>query len=445
MSESELRARCRDAVVRACRLGADAVEAYGQTVVSTSSAIEKNDLQISRSQRETALGVRAFVGDRVGFASTNDVDAIETACADAVTLAKACPEDPHNVLPKACTVQFVDGIYDPAAETFRAADAVEQAIRMLDLAQSIDHRLVVGDADFSAQVLERAIVTTNGVRLHEKGSLFSYYALVTAAEGENVSSFDFQFGAARSVAEIDVEPVTRRACETALGSLGAARGERFKGQIILSPNAVQELLIGALLFQLDAKNVLRGMSRWKDSCGRRVAAAALTIVDDGRLPGGVATASFDREGVPHQERILIEAGNLASFLHNAYTAHSMRTADTGHATGSARTLPGIGPTNLSILPGEVPKDALVSDTRQGLFIRRFSGNVDPISGDFSGLAKAAHLIRNGKTTRPVTGSLIAGNVFEALRTLSGVSVEREQVYNFTLPHLRLEQVSVTPG
>jgi len=52
-------------------------------------------------------------------------------------------------------------------------------------------------------------------------------------------------------------------------------------------------------------------------------------------------------------------------------------------------------------------------------------------------------VTNGKVDRAVAGTLIAGNIFEALNTLSGISRETESVYNYTLPYLRLEDVSIT--
>lgn len=83
--------------------------------------------------------------------------------------------------------------------------------------------------------------------------------------------------------------------------------------------------------------------------------------------------------------------------------------------------------------------------KQGLLMTRFSGTVDPISGDFSGVAKGAYLIEHGGIKRPVTGILVAGNGFEALKSLSGISQERERVLNVSLPYLRLKGVSVTAG
>jgi len=443
MNIKSLAERCQEGVKHALRFGANRVETYGETTRRLAATIEKDDLQLSESHEKTTVGIRAFVGDRVGFASTNDLFQLEEACRDAVVLAKASPSDPHNVLPEPADIEPLEGIYDPAAEGFTEGEAVAAAIRMLELAHSIDRRLILGDAEFSAEVFGRVIASTAGLTASEQGSVFTYFALATAKEGDLVSNFDFQFDASRSVSGIDVGPITRRACENALGSLGAGKGKSFNGTVILSPNAALDLLIGLVLFQTNAKNCLKGMSRWKDALGKSVAAPSLTIVDDGRLSGGVASSSFDREGVPHRRLPLIEEGTLASHMHNSYTADAFRAANTAHGSGSARSLPGIGPTNLSVLEGGKTKEELIGGVKEGLFIARFSGNTNPISGDFSGVAKAAYLIESGRLSRPVAKTLIAGNAFDALNRISGMSEERERVYNFTLPYIRVEGISVT--
>lgn len=445
MTDKTLTQLCARALEETKRRGADEVEAYGESVRTITVSIEKNDLQISRSHKETMVGVRALVGKRVGFASTNDPGAIDAACSDAVVLAKASPADDRNLLPQDEAVEPVDGIYDPAAETFTTEQATQRAVEMIDLARSMDDRLILGDGEFSVHIGTRALATSKGIARSETESLFVYFALATARDGEHVSNMDFQFGAARSAAAIDTEPVVRRACDNALGSLGAEAGESFSGPILLSPNAALDILAGLILFQTNAKNALRGMSRWKEAVGTAVASPLLTVVDDGRAPKGVGTASFDREGVGHKRLELVRDGRLTSLLHNTYTAAALQTKNTGHAAGSARSLPGIGPTNFEILPGRTTKDELISEMKKGVLVTRFSGRTDPISGDFSGVAKGAYLIENGRISRPIKGTLIAGNVFESLKTVSGVSSERERVFSFTLPYLRLEGISVTAG
>lgn len=443
MSKTSLLETCQEAIRHARTLGATAAEAYAQSAETFSSTIEKNDLQIATTHRETSFGIRAFVGSQVGFTSTNDTSKLDAACRDAVALAKSAPPDPHNVLPEPAPIDPVAGLHDPLAASFTVKQTVEHAIRMLEIAESIDRRLLLGDADFSSTISHRTLANSRGVSLAEDASLFTYFALATAKDGNRVSNFDFQFGAARSVSAIDVEPVTRRACEHALASLGAEEGVSFHGSVLLSPSAVYDIFIGLLVFHANARNVLRGLSRWKDQFDRPVASNRLTLVDDGRLPGGVATSSFDREGVPHSTCCLIQDGRLNAWLHNTYSAAAFGTSSNGHASGSARSLPAVGPTNLTIRPGDAGLQEIIADMPKGLLVTRFSGNVDPVSGDFSGVAKGARLIVNGRLDRAVRGTLIAGNAFEALRNLSAISHEAEQIYNALLPYVRLEKISVT--
>jgi PmbA protein len=140
---------------------------------------------------------------------------------------------------------------------------------------------------------------------------------------------------------------------------------------------------------------------------------------------------------------LIESGVASQLMHNTYTSVAMGASNTSHSSGSARSVPNISPTNLLIKPGIPSREELIGGIKQGLLVSSFSGSSNPISGDFSGVAKAATLIKNGKLDRPVTGTLIAGNVFEVLQSLSGVSSETERVFSSVLPYVRLEGVSVT--
>ena len=442
-NETILRERCREALKLTKSHGADEVEIFAQTTHAISADIEKHDLQTSSSQQETMVGIRALVNQQVGFACTNVLDDLEATCADAVKLAKASPKDANNVLAEPVAFEPVPDLYDTKSETFSVSDAVEQTIRIIETADAIDSRLVVGGGAFAVSRETRCIVNSQGIDLAEQSSLFTYYALATAKDGDKVSNMAFHFDACHSVDDIDVGPVAERACRDALGSLGAEKGESFVGPVILAPSAVQDVLVNLFSFQLNAKNAVRGASRWGKMLNEVIAHASLTVTDNGRLAGGVATQSFDREGMPRGEITLIEAGVAAALMHNNYTAAAMGVANTAHASGSARSTPGISPTNLSIKPGTVSKDDLIGDIKQGLLVNRFSGSSNPISGDFSGVAKAATLIKDGKLDRPVTGTLIAGNVFEVLKTVSGVSSETERTFTATLPYLRLEDISVT--
>jgi PmbA protein len=88
---------------------------------------------------------------------------------------------------------------------------------------------------------------------------------------------------------------------------------------------------------------------------------------------------------------------------------------------------------------------MIAEIERGILVTRFSGNVDPVSGDFSGAVKGGRMIRNGELAEPLCGTMIAGNVFDLLPTVSAVSREQERLFSDVLPYLRLDGVTITSG
>jgi PmbA protein len=193
--------------------------------------------------------------------------------------------------------------------------------------------------------------------------------------------------------------------------------------------------------------VRTGKSRLRDRIDQPIAADAFELVDDGSLAGRPGSGSFDREGVAPRSLPLIERGVLRSFLYNTREARAAgRERSTGHASGGSRNPPGIGPSNLLVAAGPLAEAQLVAEVERGILLNRFSGNTDPVSGDFSGVAKGSYLIERGTEPVPIQETLISGNLFELLEALSGVARERRWIDGSVLaPALRLEGVSVTAG
>lgn len=142
---------------------------------------------------------------------------------------------------------------------------------------------------------------------------------------------------------------------------------------------------------------------------------------------------------------IIDDGILRTYLYNSYTARKEGRSSTGHASGGARTVPGIGPTNLLVKPGQRSKEELISDVKRGILVTRFSGFPEPVSGELSGVVKGGFLIEDGKLTRPLIETMISGNLFELLAKISGLSRETERISTLVAPHIRIEDVSITGG
>ncbi len=438
---------CQIGKERALQFGATEVEVYGRSTKEVESFLERNDIKLGKSHSHAILGIRVFKERAMGFTSLNEltVDNIEKAARDALKIAGMTPRDENNLLPKKSSSIIHAGLYDEAAEGFGPSDSLEVALDMLKTAKSHDQRVTVDSGAFNSSIFDNVICTSSGIERSERISLFSWAIMGMATEGPEVSSFDYQVGSTHEMRGINATTAAKVFAENVVNSLGAKRIESFTGEIILAPQALMELILQTIVSSLRSDNVQKGRSKFKDRLGESVASELLTIRDDGTNPNGPGASSFDREGVSTSPIVLIHNGELKSLMFNTYTGSKAGTESTGHAAGSPRSSPSVGPSNITIDPGQTSKESLVSDLEKGLLVTRFSGNTSAVSGDFSGVVKGGFLIERGEIMHPIKETLIAGNIFDLLRNIKAISKEREWVESALLPYMHIEGISITGG
>ena len=438
---------CSFVLKEAEKRGADYCEAYGVSNKESEVFIENNDLKQSKSHKTDGLGIRVFVNGSLGFSSTNilEKEHIRNAITQAIKLARVSPSDKFNSMPYSRTVKLLNGIYDRKSESFIASDAVKMAVDMLDAAKSYDKRISVDSGNFTSSVMTHALLNSNGIRTKETISAFSWSIMGMAIDGDEVSNFDFQFGGTHNVKDIDVYSTSREFCKSVIDSLGSKKIESFKGEMLLTPSAVTELIQDVLAYSINSQTVQKEASKFEGQLGKSVSSDLLTVIDDATDINGLGASSFDREGVPHQCNIIIEKGILKKFLYNTYTANKGDTKSTGNAGGSPKTPPMVSTTNVIIKAGKTRADNLISEMDKGIIINRFSGNVNPVNGDFSGVVKGGQYIEKGNIEYAVKELMVAGNVFDALNDLTGISKEQKVLSDSILPYMRFNNVSFTAG
>ncbi|MCL0084372.1 TldD/PmbA family protein [Dehalococcoidia bacterium] len=435
------------AVKKSLGFGADEAEAFLIQGREISVQAENNEIKVATSQVEDGIGIRVFSNKGLGFASVNVLNEkeIEEAARDAVRLSQVTPRDEYNILPEPKPIKRVPGLYDDKIEGLGLDKAISLVEEMLAIARDYDSRVIVELATFDARVEWRGVVSSRGIREEEQGTHFLYCIEGMARDGEEVSSLNYRLDSTRLVGEIDVKRIALEFAKSVVDSLGAKKGETFRGTVILSPNAVAELMTEIIIHSINANNVQKGMSKWAGKLDERVASSMLTLEDNGLLEGGAGSYSFDREGLPPTALKIIEDGYLRTYMYNTYTARKEGRRSTGHASGGARGLPSIGPTNLIVKAGDKSKDELISEIKEGVLVTRFAGTANPVSGDFSGVVKGGFLIKDGEITNPLIETLMAGNLFELLPRISGLSRETERIESLVAPYVRIEEVSITGG
>lgn len=448
---AELTARAEQLCRHAIDAGADQAEVYAVRSESIAVTYEKGDLKLSQVDDGSTLGVRVFKGGKLGFAATNQASdaALAGAARDALVLCALNPPDVANQLPATRPAAPALDLIDPALTALGIDDVVDLGQRLVDRTSGLDARLAIDKASVELHRATHCLVNSEGVSLSESDAAVSPYLFGMAIDGEDVGGFHYTGEHLRRANSIEaaLESSAIEFAEVCLGNLNTGLAESYNGPVLFAPDAVISLLVSPVVSAVDAIAVQRGRSALQGKLGQSIGDASFRLFDDPTDLELSGAASFDREGQPIGAFPIVENGVLENYLYNAYAAAVEGKSSTGHAVGGARGMPGLGPHALCMAPGTGgDRDDLLQQLGKGLYVMRFSGTVDPTSGDFSGVAKSARWVEGGRLVRSVRETLISGNAFDLLRRLIALSSHAPTFHgSVRAPWALVDGVSVTAG
>jgi len=450
--EDELLARCEALVAEALRAGADEAEAFATHAQKAAATFEKGDLKLAHVDEGSTIGLRVFRQQRLGFAATNQFDAASLASAarNAVALATASPADIANRLPDARPIAPLPSLVHPGLARLGIGEAVDHGHALVTRAQRFDPRLSVDGANASVSRVSQAIHTSRGVRASESDAMVALSISGMAIDGADVGGFHYASDAVRDPAEVErsLARLVDDFAGTSVGNLAAQRAPTsYQGLVLFSPDAFLDLFVAPVLAAASAIAVQRGRSALAKRLGERIGAPGFSILDapgDRELTGA---ASFDREGQPARAFAIVEDGWLRGWMYNGYAAAVENRASTGHARGGARSVPGLGAHAITVPAGSGgTREALLASLGRGLLVQRFSGSVDPASGDFSGVAKSSRWVEGGRILGPVRETLLSGNAYRLLARIAVLGSVAERVDGGArAPWALVDGIDVTAG
>ncbi|KPJ65261.1 hypothetical protein AMJ44_10620 [candidate division WOR-1 bacterium DG_54_3] len=400
--------------------------------------------------RDEGCGMRVIKDKKLGFAYTSDFDetALDETVEQALGNAKSSEADEFNALPSSTVAQKESsaGYYDPKIAKLSVDKKIQLALQIEEAAYKTDKRVKKTEkVSYSDSESEVWIVNSNGIDLNYKTNACGGYAQVIVVQNKEMEAglgIDF----VKKLDDFEPKKIGKEAAERATQLLGAKSIPSQKIAMVLDPSVGTQLL-GVLSSALSADAVQKGKSLFADKIGKAVGSKVLSIIDNGRLPNGLATVPFDGEGVPTQETKLIESGKLNTYLFNTYTANKGKTNSTGNALRlSFKALPAIGPTNLYLEAGSQSPDAIIKSISQGFYVTRVMGihTANPISGDFS-IGAIGIMIENGEKSYPVRGITIAGNLIEMLKGVEAIASDLRFIMNLGSPTLLISGITLSGG
>jgi PmbA protein len=403
---------------------ADGGEIYFQDAHESSATVVDQRVESVEAKQERGAALRIFRGGRAGFSFTPDATPGGLRRAAERALAGLPHIDPQeeNTVPAPEASPFSLKNEDPRLREATVEEKVETARRIESCALRFSSRVKRVRQSRYADVWGGCwIASTAGLRA---GYTFSRAVgmIELAAMEKEESQTGYGSGFGLGIDDLEPDAIGIEAASRAINKLGAEPAATRRTDVVLDPDVVAGVF-GVLSSAFHADNVLKGKSLFKDLLGKKVARSAVTLVDDGRLPGSMHLAPLDGEGTPTRRTVLIDRGILGGYLHSHHTARKMKAARTGNAQRpDYLTPPRIGTTTLYLGPTGVSRKTLLGMVAKGVYISEVMGlhTIDPVTGDFS-LGAAGWEMENGEMVRPVHKMGFSGNVRGVLDSLAAVA------------------------
>lgn len=431
----------RNTIAYASKTGADRAKISASCTIEKRLVVENKEFTLANTLETQKIGIAVHKDQKKGSASLNNYDekSLQRSVDDALALARFSVPDEYLVMPdtnEAPEANPLSFMWNDRMSEVSLGDLQEFTQAMLSRLTK-DKRVALDRLEVSTSCMWHGLYNSLGVTQSETQTALSWSFMGMAVDGADVSGFDYE---GRSVYAWDGALATAlKQCdefaEKIVKNLRPIKAPTYKGPVLLTPRAVEEILLSTVLYHMAGSSVMDAKSQWIDKIGSQVISKLITLSDDPHSSRFSGATSFDGDGLPTAPRTLIKDGVLTTHLHDCYTAKRCKSKST--ATSG-------GPFALICAPGTGALKDMMNARSELLVVDRFSGNIDPIKGDFSGVAKSSRYYKNGQDQGAVAETMIAGNLFETLNSVLAVSSVTEDVSGaMQMPWMVVDGVSVT--
>jgi PmbA protein len=433
---------------RATAAGATAADVMIRQDDTFAVTVRMGEVETLKESLSRHLLLRVFVGKRTANSTTSDLSerSMERLVDDTVEMARLTSEDDSGGLPEASVFRdnFPElNLLDQGWSDLTPQERIDLAIRAEKAALGADKAIVNSEGgSFDYTRSSTVLANTLGFVGAYEGT-GSSLAVCPVAQSKDGMQRDYWMSAARHRKDLETpEDIGRKAADRVVRRLGARKIATCQVPVIFDPLTARSLL-GHVFEAVTGSSIYRRSSFLIDQIGQTVAAPAVTILDDSRLPGGLGSSPFDDEGVPGQTTPIIEAGILKNYLHSAYTARKLGARPTGNGSRAGAGAVSIGPTNFYFNPGPYTPEEIIRSVKSGLYVVELIGfGVNTVTGDYSRGAVGLW-IEDGRFTHPVQEVTIAGNLGDMLKNIEMIGNDVTFLGSIAAPTLKIGNMVIS--
>lgn len=424
------------ALDEAKKLGADQAEVGASHDKGLSVTARLGDVENLEYTSDRGIGITVYKDACKGSASTSDISerSIREAVAKACTFATVTAADEYAGLADA-DLMCAD-IRDLDLDHEWNIDA-QQAIAL-----AIETEAAALEFDDRISNSEGATVETNrGTRTYGNSHGFvgsvsrtsHSITCVVLAESDGVMQRDYFYTAARDPGDLDpADSVGQRAAIRVIDRLGSRKLTTRRAPVLLVPELARGF-IGHAIGAIAGGAQYRRSSFLLDAKGKQIFPDFVNIQERPHLLKGMASKSYDAEGVATYDRDIVLGGVLQDYVLGSYSARRLGLKTTANAGGTQ---------NLIVPGGGKDKAALIADMGTGLLVEELIGQgVNGVTGDYSRGA-VGHWIENGEVQFPVHEVTIAGNLLDLYQHIVAIGDDQDIRGGIRCGSLLLDEMTI---
>jgi PmbA protein len=422
----------------ALKQGATEAQIYFLNSDDFSVEIRNSNIQELNKSISTNLAIKILVDDKVATASSSDIrnESIEILIKNAIKRAQYSEADPYSRLADFITNDFnVEEleIYDPQIELIDADFKIQQAKELEKIALT-DKRIKVSDGSmYGTSISEVFVVNSKGLKGSFRSSSVGAGIHLHAGDEENMFEDGYWYNSIKLSQMMESDLIAQKAIERVTRLIGAKKIPSGNFPVVFEPS-VASSIFGFFAACISGSNIYLNRSYLTNKLNEKIASSKLTIIDNGRIKGGIGSIPFDSDGTPTSKNLIVENGVLKNYLLGVYSARKLGLKSTGNASG---------PTNFIIQPSDYTQEDLVKSIDKGILITNLIGQgTDTTTGDISKGAFGI-MIENGELTYPVAEITISGNLGDILNNIEMVANNAENVRLIQAPATKIKEISVS--
>jgi len=382
------------------------------------------------------LTVKVINEDKIGTVEMNSIDdhTISKNIEKAIEVTKITPKlDYHYQLLKSQSYK-IKSKYSKDTANFTPLDRAQLVKQLI---KEVNKRGYEAAGAFKTEVSNLLVANSEGVFAFDRGTKVDFNCVITRDNSTAYTSFIDS-----DINNFNIKKVTDELLETALKNVEQIEIDPGVYTVILSPEAVAEILNYAGYTAFNGKTIMEGKSFICHNQGKKIFPETITVSDD---PFDELTMPipFDLVGYPREKIYLIKDGVVKDGVYDYLTALKYNRKCTGNTLSPEHASFGALPFNLVMREGDRTIDEMISCTKKGIYISRFHyvNILNPMSIQLTGMTRdGTFLIEDGKLGRAIKNMRFNTSVVDMLKAVDMISKERQTKEGFigttVAPYLR---------